>query len=73
MEAKLKAKVLNAQRNEITEHFICRELALIINNQPNKEVLEKISQYELSPWGENDETQDYGFILQHVRKYFFNG
>ena len=48
MEAKLKAKVLNAQRNEITEHSIYRKLALIINNQPNKEILENISQDELS-------------------------
>ena len=48
MDIKLKAKVLNAQRNEITEHFIYRKLASIINNQPNKEILENISQDELS-------------------------
>ena len=48
MDTKLKAKVLNAQRNEITEHLIYRKLALIINDQPNKEILENISQDELS-------------------------
>ena len=46
MDNKLKAEVLIAQRNEITEHFIYKKLALISNNQPNKEILENISQDE---------------------------
>ena len=48
MDAKLKAKVLNAQRNEITEYIIYKKLAAIIKDKPNKEILEKISQDELS-------------------------
>jgi VIT1/CCC1 family predicted Fe2+/Mn2+ transporter len=48
MSPKLKAKVLNAQRNEITEYLIYKKLAGIIKNQPNKEILENISQDELS-------------------------
>jgi len=48
MDDKLKAEVLIAQRNEITEHFIYKKLALISNDQPNKEILENISQDELS-------------------------
>jgi len=48
MDTKLKAKVLIAQRNEITEHFIYKKLALVSNNQPNKEILENISQDELT-------------------------
>jgi VIT1/CCC1 family predicted Fe2+/Mn2+ transporter len=51
MDTKLKAKVLNAQRNESTEHIIYKQLAAILKDKPNKEILEKISQDELSHYG----------------------
>lgn len=48
MNPELKEKVLNAQRNEITEHIIYKKLASIIKDKPNQEVLKNISQEELS-------------------------
>ena len=48
MNPKLKEKVLNAQRNEITEYLIYKNLASITKDKPNKEILGKISQDELS-------------------------
>jgi rubrerythrin len=35
--------VLNAQRNEITEHFIYERLAQSVKDLQNKEVLKRIS------------------------------
>jgi VIT1/CCC1 family predicted Fe2+/Mn2+ transporter len=42
-----KEKILEAQRNEITEHIIYQRLASIIKDEGNRKVLEQISQDEL--------------------------
>lgn len=47
LEEALKIKVLVAQKNEITEHFIYRKLAALSKNKPHADILAKISQDEL--------------------------
>jgi len=44
----LKEKVLNAQRNELTEYIIYKKLALVIKDKDNQQVLKNISQDELA-------------------------
>lgn len=48
IDQRLKEKILKAQRNEISEHIIYRQLALKSKIKAQREVLEKISQEELS-------------------------
>lgn len=47
IDERLKAKILVAQQNEITEHIIYRRLASAVKVKEHKEVLEKISKEEL--------------------------
>lgn len=51
--------ILNAQRNEITEHFIYQKLAQSISDSHNKEVLERIA---------NDELKHYNFWRKYTHK-----
>lgn len=48
----VKAALLIAQKNEVTEHFIYKKLAQIVKQPNNKEVLRRIS---------NDELRHYEF------------
>jgi len=43
----LKEKVLQAQKNELTEHIIYKNLALLVKNKEQKEILERLSKEEL--------------------------
>ena len=47
LDEALKIKVLVAQKNEITEHFIYCRLAVLSKNKPHADILAKISQEEL--------------------------
>ena len=47
IEKKLKGQILLAQKNEITEHVIYKQLALSIKIKAQQEILERISQEEL--------------------------
>ena len=47
LSKEIKNKILTAQRNEITEHFIYQKLAESAKNPKNKKVLESISKDEL--------------------------
>jgi len=44
----IKDRIIKFQRNEITEYFIYKELARIVKDNKNKEILEQISAEELS-------------------------
>ncbi|MFA5008934.1 MAG: VIT1/CCC1 transporter family protein [Candidatus Omnitrophota bacterium] len=44
----LKTKVLSAQRNELTEHIIYKNLASVIKNKEQSEILARISKEELT-------------------------
>ena len=46
MNERLKASLLKAQKNEITEHFIYKKLAEITKNERNRKVLNKIAEDE---------------------------
>lgn len=46
MDEQLKTKLLVAQRNEITEHFIYKKLARLSKNENNREVLNRIAEEE---------------------------
>jgi len=43
----LKEKILKAQKNELTEHIIYKNLALLIKNKEQSEILKRISDEEL--------------------------
>ncbi len=47
----LKAKILQIQKNEITEHFIYKKLTSIIKIKEQQEILDRISQEELKHYG----------------------
>ncbi len=47
LSKEIRNKILTAQRNEITEHFIYQKLAQSIKNPKNKEILQGISEDEL--------------------------
>jgi VIT1/CCC1 family predicted Fe2+/Mn2+ transporter len=47
MEKKLLIKILDAQRNEITEHFIYKKLAASVKEKNNRDILNKIAEDEL--------------------------
>ena len=47
LSKEVRNKILTAQRNEITEHFIYQKLAQSIKNPQNKEILQGISEDEL--------------------------
>jgi len=47
IEKKIKGQILLAQKNEITEHIIYKQLALSIKIKAQQEILERISQEEL--------------------------
>jgi VIT1/CCC1 family predicted Fe2+/Mn2+ transporter len=43
----IRRKIINFQKNEITEHFIYRKLSESVKNLRNKKILESVSNYEL--------------------------
>ncbi len=47
----LREKILDAQRNELTEYIVYKKLAAIVKNKAQAEVLEKISREELDHYG----------------------
>jgi len=51
--------ILNAQKNEITEHFIYEHLAQSVKDLHNKEVLKRIS---------DDELRHYSFWREYTHK-----
>jgi VIT1/CCC1 family predicted Fe2+/Mn2+ transporter len=59
LESKQREKILTAQRNEITEHFIYKKLASVIKDKNNSKVLLRISREELAHY-------DYWKSLTHI-------
>jgi len=47
MDNHLAQQLLISQRNEITEHHICRRLAKSLKSDQNREIMEKIADDEL--------------------------
>ena len=47
MDNAMKARILQAQKNEITEHLVYKKLAGVVKEQKNRQVLEKIADDEL--------------------------
>ncbi|HOV22255.1 MAG TPA: VIT1/CCC1 transporter family protein [bacterium] len=46
-DKEIKKKILKAQKNELTEHFIYKKLASLIKDEKNKKILEDIGEEEL--------------------------
>jgi len=46
-DKEIKKKILKAQKNELTEHFIYKKLASLIKDENNKKILEDIGKEEL--------------------------
>jgi len=59
LDKEIEKVILNAQRNEITEHFIYERLARSIKDPQNREVLKRIS---------DDELRHYNFWREYTRK-----
>jgi VIT1/CCC1 family predicted Fe2+/Mn2+ transporter len=59
LDKEIEKVILNAQRNEITEHFIYERLARSIKDPQNREVLKRIS---------DDELRHYSFWREYTRK-----
>jgi len=59
LDEKFEKIILNAQRNEITEHFIYERLAQSIKDLQNKKVLKRIS---------SDELKHYNFWKEFTHK-----
>jgi VIT1/CCC1 family predicted Fe2+/Mn2+ transporter len=59
LDKEIEKVILNAQRNEITEHFIYERLARSIKDPQNREVLKHIS---------DDELRHYSFWREYTRK-----
>ena len=57
MDAKLRSALLDAQRNEITEHLVYAELARATKDPANRRVLERISA---------DEKKHYGILKRYT-------
>ena len=51
MTSELKQKILVAQKNEITEHFVYQQLAGIVKNNSHADILKRISKEELGHYG----------------------
>ncbi len=51
LDRDLQEKVLDAQRNELSEHIVYKKLAAIIKNKEQAEILERISREELDHYG----------------------
>lgn len=51
LDKKTKNKILEFQKNEITEHFIYKKLSQLEKSEHNREVLKKISEDELRHYG----------------------
>ena len=47
LNEEVKNKILTAQRNEITEHFIYKKLSESIKDSKNRKVLQSIAEDEL--------------------------
>jgi len=48
LDNETRSRILQFQKNEITEHFIYKTLARFTKNEPNRALLEKISEEELN-------------------------
>jgi VIT1/CCC1 family predicted Fe2+/Mn2+ transporter len=59
LDKEIEKVILNAQRNEITEHFIYERLARSVKDPQNREVLKRIS---------DDELRHYNFWREYTRK-----
>ena len=59
LDNELKSQILKAQRNEITEHFIYKKLAVFLKDREKGRVLEDIS---------NDEKSHYEFWKSLTQK-----
>jgi VIT1/CCC1 family predicted Fe2+/Mn2+ transporter len=59
LDEKVEKIILNAQKNEITEHFIYERLAQSVKDPKNKEVLKRIS---------SDELRHYSFWKEYTHK-----
>ena len=59
MEEELKKKILEFQKNELTEYFTYRKLSERVKNPRNKEVLQRIAE---------DENKHYDFWKQYTKK-----
>ncbi|MCL7398736.1 MAG: VIT1/CCC1 transporter family protein [Thaumarchaeota archaeon] len=59
LDKEIEKVILNAQRNEITEHFIYERLARSVKDSQNREVLKRIS---------DDELRHYNFWREYTRK-----
>jgi rubrerythrin len=59
MQPEITKDILQAQKNEITEHFIYKNLAKVMKDKENKKILEEIS---------NDELKHYNFWQNYTKK-----
>jgi VIT1/CCC1 family predicted Fe2+/Mn2+ transporter len=71
LSPELKAKVLIAQKNEITEHLIYKKLASIIKDKSNSDVLSTISQEELGHYEFWKSLTNIEVSVDKLKAYFY--
>jgi len=73
LDEEIKKKVLTAQKNEITEHFIYEKLAEVMKDSHNRKILKQISSDELNHYNfwKNYTREDVKPSKLRIWKYFF--
>ena len=68
---RLREKVLSAQKNELTEHFVYKNLAQVVKRSQNAEILERISKEELTHYNFFKEITQQDVRPDNLKAFFY--